>query len=85
MPLDAVHPAPTLVLSQPGPTRKPKGAQGRRKPRPELDIKLESAGKPDVNRVVQSFRPLLERLLERARQGAAVIPLKSAGPRPTVH
>jgi hypothetical protein len=85
MPLDAVLPAPTLVSSQLGPIPKPKGAQGRRKPRPAPDVRLEPVGQPNVIRVVQSFRPLLERLLERARQDAAVIPLKSAGTRPTVH
>ena len=85
MTLVTVHPVPTLVSSQPGPTRKPKGAQARRKPRPTPDVRLEPVGQPNVIRVVQSFRPLLERLLERARQDAAVIPLKSAGTRPTEH
>jgi hypothetical protein len=85
MPLDAVHPAPTLVSSQLEATRKLNGAQARRKPRPAPDVRIESVGQPNVIRVVQSFRPLLERLLERERQDEAVIPLEFTGPRPTVH
>lgn len=76
MPLDAAHPAPTLVSSQLGPTPKPKGAQARRKPRPEPEIKLESAGKPDVERVVRAFHPLIRRLVERVEVKRDVIPLR---------
>lgn len=38
------------------------------------NVSLEAVGRPNVNRVVQSFHPLLERLLERVRQSCTAIP-----------
>jgi len=71
---------PTQVLSRSKVSRKLRdAATGPFTPDTSFtpDVQLESIGQPDVNRVVQSFRPLLERLLERTRQGCSVTPLRT--------
>lgn len=72
---NAAQPATQAVSSLPGATRRTRSS-GRRKARPEPDIKFETVGEPDVTRVVRAFRPIIRRMLDRMRaERAEVIPL----------
>ena len=70
---------PTRVLSRSKVSRK-SGDAATRPFTPDTsftpDIRLESIGRPDVDRVVQSFLPLLERLVERVQRegGSSILP-----------